>query len=218
GYRALYRSLKNEPSRSDSLYRYLTQVISTVPADPVIGTLLATASISNNPVFDYAQVAALYDQLDTNRISAEDHELLKTGLAGLQAYQAGDHFPDFTIEDENAVLQRISNFKGKYVYVDFWASWCGPCRKKHPALAEFAQQYRGDNFEVVSISIDEDREKWLVATREDELTWVSLFDQAAAYTEELKIVAIPVSYLLDQEGKILRKNVAVADLPSLIAK
>jgi len=118
---------------------------------------------------------------------------------------------DFTQNDINEKPVKLSDFKGRYVLLDFWASWCGPCRAENPNVVKAYNQYKDKNFTVLSVSLDQPgkKEAWLSAIKKDGLTWTQVSDlrfwnNAAA--KQYGIMAIPQNFLIDPTGKIVAKN------------
>jgi peroxiredoxin len=119
--------------------------------------------------------------------------------------------PDFTQNDVNDQPVRLSDFKGRYVLLDFWASWCGPCRAENPNVVKAFNKYKDRNFTVLSVSLDQPGKKdaWLSAIRNDSLSWTQVSDlkfwnNTAA--KQYGITAIPQNFLIDPAGKIVAKN------------
>ncbi len=122
---------------------------------------------------------------------------------------------DFTQKDINGKSIALSSFKGKYVLVDFWASWCGPCRQENPNVVNVYNKYKDKNFTVLGISLDQDRTKWLQAIKADNLTWTHLSDLQYWNNEVAllyKIHQIPSNMLIDPVGKIIGKNLRGTEL------
>jgi thiol-disulfide isomerase/thioredoxin len=123
--------------------------------------------------------------------------------------------PSFILQDTNNKSVSLQEFNGKYVLIDFWASWCGPCRAQNPALRNIFEKYKNENFQIISISLDIDRKRWINAINEDSLPWIQLSDLKGWLGETGKsyhIISIPANILLNTGGKILGKNFTPADL------
>ncbi len=125
--------------------------------------------------------------------------------------------PDFTMDDVNGKPVTLSSLRGKYLLIDFWASWCGPCRRENPNLVKTYKTYNKKGFEVVGVSFDEpeDKAKWVAAIKKDKLTWLQLSDLKGwecAAGKIYGISGIPMNFLLDPQGKIIAKGLRGADL------
>jgi peroxiredoxin len=119
--------------------------------------------------------------------------------------------PDFTQNDPDGKPVKVSDFKGKYLLIDFWASWCGPCRYENPNVVKAFNQFKDKGFTVLGVSLDrsDGRENWLKAIEDDKLTWTHVSDLKFWNNEAAKLYAvnsIPANFLLDTEGKIIGKN------------
>ncbi|WP_418603538.1 TlpA family protein disulfide reductase [Hwangdonia sp.] len=115
--------------------------------------------------------------------------------------------PDFTFPDLDGNMVSLSSFKGKYVLIDFWASWCGPCRKESPNVQKQYQLYKDKGFEVVSVSIDKKEEAWRKAVKEDKLKGTLLLAQDSKQVmKDYVFSGIPYMVLLDKEGKVMALN------------
>jgi peroxiredoxin len=102
-----------------------------------------------------------------------------------------------------------ADFKGKYLLLDFWASWCKPCRMENPNVVKVYGKYKGADFDILSVSLDQDKQKWLQAIQQDGLTWSHVSDLRGFQCQAAQLYgvnAIPSTFLLDREGKILAKN------------
>lgn len=133
--------------------------------------------------------------------------------------------PEFSLTDTTGNIQKLSSYKGKYVLVDFWASWCVPCRKETPNLISAYQQYKNKNFEIVSISLDggkdDSRQQWLRAIRQDKMTWPQLSDLEgfnSSVAQMYTISAIPMNFLIDPTGKIIARNLRGNELKEALSK
>jgi len=123
--------------------------------------------------------------------------------------------PDLTMNDTNGKPVSISNFKGKYVLVDFWASWCGPCRQENPAVVAAYNRYKNKNFTILGISLDENKEAWKKAIAKDSLTWNHMSDLKQWESTAVNAYGfdgIPFNVLLDPTGKIIASSLRGEDL------
>ena len=129
---------------------------------------------------------------------------------------------DFTQNDTLDVPVSLSSFKGKYVLIDFWASWCGPCRQENPNVVKAFQAYNAKGFTVLGVSLDQPgaKDKWMKAIHDDNLTWTQVSDLKYWDNQVAKqygIQAIPQNFLVDPAGKIIAKNIRGEELSSKLA-
>lgn len=128
----------------------------------------------------------------------------------LENVEIGKVAPEFSLPDTAGVDVSLSDFRGKYVLLDFWASWCPPCRKENPNVVSAYQQYKDKNFTVLGISLDKDKAKWLKAIQDDNLTWTHVSD-LKYWDSEIPALygvrGIPANVLLDPNGVIIAKNI-----------
>lgn len=133
----------------------------------------------------------------------------------LENVQIGKTAPEFALPDTAGVSVSLSDFRGKYVLLDFWASWCPPCRKENPNVVKAYQDFKDKGFTIVGISLDNNKDKWLKAIADDELTWTHLSD-LKYWDSEIPALygvrGIPANVLLDPNGVILAKNITGENL------
>lgn len=156
----------------------------------------------------------------TLKMLPEGKDISRRLSEGSKIY-AGMIAKDFVQPDANGRLTRLSDFKGKYVLVDFWASWCTPCREENPNLIYAYQKYQNKNFSILSISIDrlKDKKKWIQAVKEDKLPWKQVSDLKTENTAAklYGITSIPANVLIDPNGKILAKDLKGKELLDKLA-
>lgn len=120
----------------------------------------------------------------------------------------GDAVVNFELKNLEGQPVALDDYQGKYVFLDFWASWCGPCRKQHPGLAKLYKKYKAQGFEIVSVSMDYDDAKWRKAVEKDQMQWTNLIDSEGLEGDaavSYKLVSIPTSFLIDPEGKFIAR-------------
>ncbi|WP_291862356.1 redoxin domain-containing protein [Marinilabilia sp.] len=122
------------------------------------------------------------------------------------AIEEGKKAPAFTLTDKDGNEVSLESFQGKYVFLDFWASWCSPCRQESPNMVKAYEKFGGENFEIVGVSIDKTAEPWLKAVEEDNMTWTLLHDPQGDVANIYGVKSIPFTLLLDKEGVIIGKN------------
>ncbi|WP_316836684.1 TlpA disulfide reductase family protein [Pedobacter nutrimenti] len=121
----------------------------------------------------------------------------------------GQIAPAIAMADKDGKIVHLSDFKGKYVMVDFWASWCGPCRKENPNVVAAYKKYHDKGFEVLGVSLDSNKESWLKAITADGLTWTHVSDLkgwANAAAAEYGVKAVPASFLIGPDGKVVGRD------------
>ncbi len=185
-------------------------------------SLLALYSVGG-PSPDPNELEPIYNSLSDSLKTTEAAKVFRKQLDELKVTAVGATAPDFTQNDVNGAPVKLSSFRGQYVLLDFWASWCGPCRQENPNVVKAYNKYRDKNFTILSVSLDKEEGKanWLAAIKSDGLTWTQVSDlkfwnnQAAAL---YYISAIPANFLIDPNGKIIAKNLRGADLDAKLAE
>lgn len=124
----------------------------------------------------------------------------------LAEFKVGSDMPDFELPDKSGKEFKLSSLRGKYVLIDFWASWCGPCMREMPNVVKLYKECKGKNFEIVGVSLDQKRDAWLNAVEKNKMNWIQVSDLKAWGTLPVKlcnISAIPYTILIDPEGKVI---------------
>jgi peroxiredoxin len=142
-------------------------------------------------------------------------------FAGFANLAVGNVAPDIALNDPNGKEIKLSSLRGKVVLLDFWASWCGPCRQENPNNVKLYKEYNAKGFEIYGVSLDKNMDDWTKAIMQDQLTWTHVSDlkfwqSAAAAT--YKVESIPATFLLDKDGKILAKNLRGEQLAQFLKK
>ncbi len=135
--------------------------------------------------------------------------------------QPGDMAPEITMPDTDGKMFSLSSLRGKYVLVDFWASWCGPCRGENPTVVKAYNKYSNKNFTILGVSLDKKKEAWLEAIQKDGLVWKHISDLKQWDSEAQKLYqfeGIPYNVLVDPQGKILATSLRGEDLEGKLAE
>lgn len=132
----------------------------------------------------------------------------------------GKPAPDIDMPDENGKNIKLSSLKGNVVLIDFWASWCGPCRRENPNVVKLYEKYKDHGFTVYSVSMDKDKAKWLAAIEADQLTWPNHVSELKGWNASggrtYGVSSIPTTYLVGKDGKIVNKNLRGPNLETAL--
>lgn len=166
---------------------------------------------------DPAKVEPVYNSLSPSLKALPSAISLKERIDIAKKTAIGTYAMNFTQNDTLGNPVSLSSFKGKYVLVDFWASWCGPCRRENPNVVKVFNKFKDKNFTILSVSLDrpDAKDKWLAAIHKDGLTWTHVSDLKYwdnAVAKQYGIRAIPQNLLLDPQGKIIARNLRGEDL------
>jgi peroxiredoxin len=160
---------------------------------------------------DYSQNEPYFKQLPVWARSSAQGKLIGQRIEGAKRTRIGLQAPLFEQRDTAGRLVSLLNFRGKYVLLDFWASWCKPCREENPNLVKAYQQFGGQGFEVLGVSLEYKgaKDRWLKAIQKDGLTWthvsgLAFFEDPVAV--QYAVQSIPQNFLIDPDGKIIAKN------------
>ena len=120
--------------------------------------------------------------------------------------------PEFSLDSANNTRVNIRDFKGKVVYLDFWASWCGPCRASFPWMNKMQEKYKGEDFKILAINLDEDKEAVSGFLDKYPAEFTILFDPQAKTPDDYKVMGMPSSYLINREGKIISSHIGFQEV------
>lgn len=178
-----------------------------------------TVSSELNYTMTLPEFEELYMAFDTVLIGSKYYIKLQERIKTLESIQVGNTMPSFSQADTSGKMISSDEFRGKYLLIDFWASWCGPCRRENPNVVAMYNELhdKGPGFEILGVSLDESKENWIQAIEADGLTWPHVSDLKGWSNEvagQYGINSIPHTVLVDPDGKIIAHKLRGDELRS----
>nr|WP_219290381.1 TlpA disulfide reductase family protein [Arthrospiribacter ruber] len=174
------------------------------------GSFAALQSFSMiNPKSDFEFLDETVTKMSERYPEYKEVQQLMAQLEEMRALAVGQPAPEISLPDPDGDIVNLSDLRGKYVLIDFWAAWCRPCREENPNVVRLYNEYKDQGFEVFGVSLDRTKDAWVKAIADDNLTWTHVSDLKYFNSEAAslyQINAIPATYMLDPEGKIIAKD------------
>ena len=212
-------SILNSFKELDKSRRQMIRDYAHVHPASYISAYIVYAGYSNNP--DPVVLDTIYSGLDSTLKHSFFGVKIKETLESAKKTAVGIAAPDFTLPDTKGKATSLSSFKGKITLVDFWASWCGPCREENPNVVLAYQKYHPKGFTILSVSLDNSKDKWEEAIKHDKLNWNHVSDLKGWQSSVAVLYGvrgIPTNFLLDKDGKIIAKDLRGEDLEKKLAE
>ena len=219
------------------LRKYSLDFIDANSGSPISLLALYSQVGQQLPVFQPVNDLAVFEKVDSSLslvypelpLVINLHEYIAVIKAQLAAQQqpapgflpAGTEVPDISLLSPEGKKISLSSLRGKIVLLDFWASWCQPCRHENPVLVENYRKYHDKGFEIFQVSLDRTREDWLNGIKQDQLTWTHVSDLKyweSSVVKQYNIRGIPMNYLLDKDGKVIAGNLRGPALGEALSK
>jgi thiol-disulfide isomerase/thioredoxin len=170
---------------------------------------------------EMASLVEIADRLSKARPTHPQVQQFVNNLQRLQGVNEGAMAPEINLATPAGPTLALSSLRGKYVLIDFWASWCGPCRRENPNVVKTYATYKDKGFEIFGVSLDQNREAWLKAIETDKLVWKHVSDLQywnSAGAQAYQVNSIPQTFLVDPTGRIIAKGLRGAALDNYLAK
>ncbi len=185
------------------------ELINQVKANPADKNSIRTIQKVGGYFPDYNELNTLFKGLDKKVRKSTEGKIFERYLDALKNTMVGKKAPSITQFDLNGDPYSLSDLKGMYVLIDFWASWCPPCREENPKLVKTYAEFKDKNFEILGVSFDKEFTAWEKAIKDDNLTWKHVSDLQGwnnSAGQSYGVKAIPQNLLVDPEGKVIARN------------
>ena len=165
----------------------------------------------------------MYKKLDVMHQDTSSINILKSNLYPEEISMVGNPIYDFELPNENGKLLQTKNYRGKILFIDFWASWCEPCRKQMPEIKNIYNQFKKQSFKILAVSLDaeKDKQKWLQAIIKEKSTWDNVIETGefdGKVAKMYNIQSIPSNILVDEKGIIIDQNISPKQLKTYLTK
>ena len=200
-------------------YRKLDEIVSKYPKHEYSLDLLLRESWDS--LVNIEKMQKMYNKLDFKSLSPNSLLVLKKNIFPVESSKVGKNMIDFELPNEKGELINTTQYRGSILLIDFWASWCAPCRKQIPEIAKVYEKFKLTNFKILSVSIDKSKDKWLFALEKEKIQWDNVLEEKeylSKIVNEYEIVSIPNTFLIDEKGIIIAKNPTIQEIEDYLNK
>lgn len=200
-------------------YQKLDEIVIKYPSHNFTGDLLTR--ISWDSLADVKKLQYFYNKLDLKSQNPSTMLVLKKNIYPVESSKVGKPMVDFVLPDKKGKDVNTNQYRGSILFIDFWASWCAPCRKQIPEITKIYEKFKDKNFKILSISLDKNKEKWLLALEREKMQWDNVLDDnefLSDIVKEYEVNAIPNSFLISEKGVILANNPTMQELEDYLNK
>ncbi len=195
------------------LYNKIAELIKTKQKHPY-GFDLLNGAVSQSAL-GISELRTLYALIDKNLLSIGEKNKIEYKIFPKKRIVVGDSILDFELNDVSGAPISTKDYRGSILLIDFWASWCKPCRKQVPEMIELADKYKTRKFNILGVSLDKNKEKWLNAVKEDKLVWDNVIDTIGGKGKvalDYGIVSIPSYVIINEKGVVVAKDLNIEEL------
>ncbi len=172
-------------------------------------SILMLDNMFNQPNYDIDKINSDYEKLDISLKNLKSGKSLKSKIDQFKSIKIGGFAPDFSGPSPDGKTISLKQSLGKVTIIDFWASWCGPCRKENPSVVALYNEFHSKGLNIIGVSLDKDKNKWIDAIDKDKLTWPQI-SNLKYWTDPIAVMynvkSIPATFILDASGKIVATN------------
>jgi peroxiredoxin len=203
---------------NSKLYAKLEKIIRANPKHRYSGDLLSETSLDS--VLSKKQIGDLYNELDLRFQDPDDIKRIEHNAFPEKEIKVGDSIYDFSLPNRLNKLISTNDYRNNMLFIDFWASWCKPCRAQFPELLKLNNDFKGKGLVILGVSLDNDLQKWLKAMDKDQPDWENVIDAQALTGEIAKkygVSAVPKNFLVDEKGVIIAQDISLEELRTSMA-
>jgi thiol-disulfide isomerase/thioredoxin len=216
-YYAFLEKNSKDKDYKQKLYKKVEAIIVSNPKSPFAGSIIS--GLTRDDSINKNDLKSLYAKIDKESQSEMTIKLIERDLFPETFVKVNGDVFNFTLPDRNDKSFTTLSLKGKWFLIDFWASWCGPCREQLPELKQVYEANKSKNFEVVGVSIDEQKKRWINALDKEQLQWINVIEPKHFFGTIIKkynVFGVPANFLINPEGKVVAKNISMQELEKLL--